>query len=158
MLNNFVAFLYVRRVSLERTGALPLLPFFRWATDRKLTPREVYKIVTRNGGMLAHLGTNDCRIIEDKAAAGDPKFARVYDAFVYGVAKQIGAMAAALEGKVDAIVLTGGVVRGPLFVRKVKKAIGFIAPVYVVVKNSEMTALASAALDMHRGLQKAGLY
>ncbi len=142
----------------ERTGALPLLPFFRWASGRKLSLREVDKIVTRNGGMLAHLGTNDCRIIEDKAAAGEPKFAKVYDAFIYGLAKQIGAMAAALEGKVDAIVLTGGVVRGPLLVRKLKRAIGFIAPVHMVLKNSEMEALASAALDLHRGLQKASLY
>ena len=142
----------------ERTGSLPLLPFFRWASDQSLTIQQVYKIVTRNGGMLAHLGTFDCRIIEDKAAAGEEKFALVYDAFIYGIAKQIGAMAAALEGKVDAIVLTGGVVRGPLFVRKLKRAIGFIAPVHLVVKNSEMEALALAALDLHRGLQKANLY
>jgi butyrate kinase len=142
----------------ERTGSLPLLPFFHWATDRKLTLQQVYKAVTRHGGLLAHLGTNDCRVIEDKAAAGDAKFARVYDAFIYGIARQIGAMAAALEGKVDAIVLTGGVVRGPLLVRKLKRAIGFIAPVHLVVKNSEMAALASAALDLHRGLQKARLY
>ena len=142
----------------ERTGSLPLLPFFRWATDLKLSLQQVYKIVTRHGGLLAHLGTNDCRIIEDKVSAGDPKFTKVYDAFIYGLAKQIGAMAAALEGKVDAIVLTGGVVRGPLFVRKVRRAVGFIAPVYVVIKNSEMSALASAAFNMHRGLQKTSLY
>jgi butyrate kinase len=142
----------------ERTGALPLLPFFRWATERNLTLQQVYKIVTRNGGLLAHLGTNDCRVIEDKAAAGEGKFPLVYDAFIYGVAKQIGAMAATLEGKVDAIVLTGGVVRGPLFVKKLKKFVSFIAPVHLVIENSEMTALAAAAMDMHEGIQKASEY
>lgn len=142
----------------ERTGSLPLLTFFHWAMDRKLSLQQVYKVVTRHGGLLAHLGTYDCRIVEDKAAAGDAKFARVYDAFIYGIAKQIGAMAAALAGKVDAIVLTGGVVRGPMFVRKLKRAIGFIAPVHLVVKNSEMAALIAAGMDLHRGLQKASLY
>ncbi len=82
----------------------------------------------------------------------------MYDAFIYGVVKQIGAMAAALEGKVDAIVLTGGVVRGPLFVKKVKKAVKFIAPVHVVIKNSEMLALAEAATDLWEGVQKASTY
>lgn len=142
----------------ERTGSLPLLPFLKWVDEKKLEYQQVYKTLTRGGGLLAHLGTNDCRLIEDRAAAGDAKFAPVYDSFIYGVAKQIGAMAAAMEGKVDAIVLTGGVVRGPLLVKKLKKYVSFIAPVHVVIKNSEMLALAEAALDLHTGAQKAAQY
>ena len=142
----------------ERTGALAALPLYRYATERNMTVQQVYKFMTRSGGLLAHLGTNDCRLIEQKVAAKDPKFALVYDAFVYQVAKAIGAMAAALSGKVDAIVLTGGVTRGAIFLRKLKGMVRFIAPVHVIIRNTEMEALAAAALDAHRGAQEVKSY
>jgi butyrate kinase len=142
----------------ERTGALPLLPFYRYCTQRGMSVAEASRFLTRGGGLLAHLGTNDCRLIEEKVAAGDRKFTLVYHAFVYQVAKAIGAMAAALSGKVDAVVLTGGVVRGPLFLRKLRQMVRFIAPVYAIIKNSEMEALAAAALAAHRGVQEAKPY
>ena len=142
----------------ERTGALPLMPFLKLAQERKWTVAQAYKQITRGSGLLAHLGTNDCRLIEDKVAAGDAKFSLVYEAFIYGIAKHIGAMAAALKGKVDAIVLTGGVVRGAIFVRKLREYVGFIAPVRVVAKNSEMAALACAALEAHCGQCEVGVY
>ncbi len=129
----------------ERAGGVPVLPFYRYASERNMTSQEAMRFLTRNGGLLAHLGTNDCRLIEEKVTAGDEKFSLVYNAFIYQVAKAIGAMAAALSGKVDAVVLTGGVVRGPIFLRKLKAMIRFIAPVLAIVKNSEMEALASAA-------------
>lgn len=142
----------------ERTGALPTLPLHRYAAERNMSTADVYKFMTRGGGLLAYLGTNDCRVIEQKVAAGDGKSALVYDAFVYQVAKAIGAMAAALSGKVDAIVLTGGVARGQLFVRKLKARVGFLAPVMTIVKNSEMEALAAAALSACRGSQEVKSY
>lgn len=142
----------------ERTGAVPALPFYRYATERNMTVAQVQKFMTRSGGLLAHLGTNDCRLIEEKVAAGDKKFALVYEAFAYQVAKAIGSMAAVLCGKVDAIVLTGGVVRGEIFLKKLKSMVRFIAPVYTFVKNSEMEALASAALTAHHGAREVKSY
>jgi butyrate kinase len=142
----------------ERAGALPALPFYRYCTQRGMTVAQVSKFITRSGGLLAHLGTNDCRLIEEKVAAGDTRFALVYHAFVYQVAKAIGAMAAALSGKVDAIVLTGGVVRGAIFLRKLRQMVRFIAPVYAIIKNSEMEALAAAALAALRGCRKVKSY
>ncbi len=142
----------------ERTGAVPALPLYRYATERNMSVADVQKFMTRNGGLLAHLGTNDCRLVEEKVAAGDAKFTLVYDAFVYQVAKAVGAMAAALSGKVDAIVLTGGVVRGQLFVRKLKNRVRFIAPVFAIVKNSEMEALATAAFQTYTGTQDVQRY
>lgn len=142
----------------ERTGALPVLPFYRYGQDRNMTVQQAGKFLTRNGGLLAHLGTNDCRLIEEKVAAGDEKFALVYNAFIYQVAKAIGGMAAALSGKVDAVVLTGGVIRGPIFLRKLKAMVKFIAPVIPIIKNSEMEALAEAALNAHQGAQEVKTY
>lgn len=123
-----------------------------------MTPARVQKFITRSGGLLAHLGTNDCRLIEEKVAAGDSRFAVVYDAFIYQVAKSIGAMAAALSGKVDAVVLTGGVVRGPIFRKRLKARVRFIAPVFAIIRNSEMEALAAAALDAHCGWREVKTY
>jgi butyrate kinase len=142
----------------ERTGAVPALPFYRYCHERNMTVAQVQKFIARSGGLLSHLGTNDCRVIEQKVAAGDARHALIYEAFVYQVAKAIGSMAAALSGKVDAIVLTGGVVRGRIFLRELKKMVRFIAPVYAIVKNSEMEALATAALSAHRGEQEVKSY
>jgi butyrate kinase len=123
-----------------------------------MTPAQVQKFITRSGGLLAHLGTNDCRLIEEKVAAGDTKFALVYEAFVYQVAKSIGAMAAGLSGKVDAVVLTGGVVRGKIFLGKLRARVRFIAPIFAIMQNSEMEALAAAALAACRSEQEVKSY
>lgn len=142
----------------ERTGAVPFLPFYQYCHERNMTPDQVRKFITRNGGLLAHLGTNDCRLVEEKVAAADTKFALVYEAFVYQVAKSIGAMAAALSGKVDAVVLTGGVVRGNIFLRKLRARVRFVAPVFAIMQNSEMEALAEAALAASRSEQEVKSY
>ncbi len=142
----------------ERSGAITTLEFYRYGLERGLSLAEATKLLTRQAGLVAHLGTNDCQKIEAKAIAGNKKFALVYDAFIYQVAKQIGAMAAALSGNVDAIVLTGGIVRGKAFVAKLRRMIRFIAPVHVILANCEMQALARAALDAATGKSKARVY
>ena len=142
----------------ERTGEMALLPFAKYIIDNKLSYSDVSKLVSRNGGLLAHLGTNDCKIIEDKALEVSSRFRLVYDAFIYQVAKWIGAMATVLSGKVDAIVVTGGVARGPLFRRELTKRVRFIAPVHVILRNSEMAALALAGLDVLTGRKRAKVY
>jgi len=142
----------------ERTGSLPLLPFLQYVLDRGLSYAQAEELVTRNGGLVAHLGTNDCKRIEGKALAGHRKSGLIYQAFVYQVAKAIGAMATVLAGKVDAIVVTGGVARGRLFRRELRKRVRFLAPVHVIVKNSEMEALALAGLDVVTGRASAKVY
>ena len=142
----------------ERTGGLSLLAFYRYALGKGLSPEQAARLVTRDGGLGAHLGTNDCRRIEQRIAAGDEKCRLVFDAFVYQVGKEIGAMAAALAGKVDAIVLTGGVVRGSLFRRKLKRMVRFLAPVHVLIGPSEMAALGLAGMEAYTGLRKTRTY
>jgi butyrate kinase len=142
----------------ERTGTLPLLPFVKYILDNKLNYNEVARIVTREGGALALLGTNDLRYIERKVAAGSKKFALVRNAFIYQIAKDIGAMATVTVGKVDAIAITGGVANNKALVRDLAKRVRFIAPVHVILKNSEMEALALAAAGVLTGSQRARAY
>ncbi len=142
----------------ERTGALPLLPFVKYILGKKLKYGDVAKIVTREGGALALLGTNDLRYIEQKVAAGNKRYTLVRDAFIYQIAKDIGSMATVLAGKVDAIVVTGGIANNKALVRDLAKRVRFIAPVHVMVKNSEMEALASSALGVLTGKTRAKVY
>ena len=142
----------------ERSGGITTLDFYRYGLQRGLSVAEATRLLTRQAGLVAHLGTNDCRKIEARAAAGNKKHALVYDALIYQVAKEIGAMAAALSGKVDAIVLTGGMARGRRLVSGLRRMIGFVAPVHVIVESAEMEALATAAVDVISGKCKARIY
>jgi butyrate kinase len=142
----------------ERTGGVTVMDFYRYALAHKLDENQAVSLVSRNGGLLAHLGTNDCRVIEEKIRRGNKKFALVYAAFAYNVAKNIGSCAAALAGKVDAVVLTGEVLYGEIFRKELTRRVKWIAPVQVFLKNSEMEALASAGLEVASGKNKASNY
>ncbi len=142
----------------QRSGGLANLHFMKYCEAQGLSLREATKLLTREAGFTAHLGTDDMVKIERDVASGKKKATRVFDAFVFQVAKWMGAMAAVLDGKVDAIVVTGGLVRGKLFLQKLRRKVKFIAPMIVISKNSEMEALASAALDIAEGRKKAKVY
>ena len=142
----------------ERTGSLPLLPFCRFVAERKMSQREVVTMVSRTGGMLAHLGTNDCRRIERLVRSGSRRHTLVFQAFVHQVAKAIGAGAAVLDGNVDAVVLTGGVMKCRWIRSRLIRKVRFIAPVHVLAGNLEMEALAAAAFDVWRARTRARTY
>jgi butyrate kinase len=145
-------------MSPERTGGLPLIDFYRYVTEHGLSGPEIYKLVTKKGGLIAYAGTNDCREIEKRIAAGDKEAEVVYKGFVLQVAKAIAAGTAVLRGEVDAVVLTGNVAKGKIFSKELKKRIGFIAPVMTYTDNLEMDALAFAALDAYTGRKKVQEY
>ncbi len=142
----------------ERSGSLPLYNFYTYVTRKNLTPSQVYKLITKQSGLVAHLGTNDCRTIEQRIISGDRKANTVYNAFVIQNAKAIAAGSAVLSGKVDAIVLAGNVLKNRLFRNRLKSRIKFIAPVFVYTDNSEMQALAWAAHDAYTGAKKVNEY
>lgn len=136
----------------ERAGSLPMLQFYRYAHDRKMTPETAAHELTRRSGLKAYLGTSDCREIEERIGRKDPQADLYYRAFVYQVAKEVGALAAAVfRGQVDAIVLTGGIAAGSYFRRWLKAYVGFLGPVIAYPDTSEMDALAMGALDAFEG-------
>jgi butyrate kinase len=134
-----------------RTGSLPTTGLIRLCFSGTYTENQLLDLAAGKGGLLAHLGTADGQQIEARIAAGDLPAKRVYDAMIYQISKEIGAMAAALRGKVDAIVLTGGLAHGPYLVRSLKEDVQSLAPVLVFPGEDEMQALALGALRVLKG-------
>lgn len=142
--------------ALNRTGGLPALPLLRWAQDKSLD--EVTRVVCKEGGLFAHLGTHDGREIERRVNQGDPQAVAVFEAFTYNIAKAVAALAVPLEGKVDAIALTGGLVRWGQLVARLKERLAWLAEVHVYPGTREMEALVEAALSVLSGRQDAMQY
>jgi butyrate kinase len=143
----------------ERSGGLPLLDFLRWVREKNLDITQVQHEITRNSGFMAYLGTKDCREIEKRIAGDDSRARLVYRAFVYQVAKEIGALAAsAFSGRVDAVVLSGGIAAGACFRRWMKKHVGFLGPVFAYPRTSEMEALAVGGWEVWKGKTRAKTY
>ena len=107
---------------------------------------------------MGYLNTNDAYDVEVKAKDGDAKAAMIQEAMAYQVAKEIGAMATVLKGKVDAILVTGGIAYGKPFVESLKEKVSFLAPVAVYPGEDEMKALAMNALMLHQGELAAKIY
>lgn len=121
----------------------------------KYTEKTLKDEFANHCGFVAHLNTNDCREVEAMIAAGDEKAALVFDAFAYQIAKDVGTMAVTVGGKVDAIVLTGGIAYSKLLTKKVEELVSFIAPVIVRPGAIEMEALAAGVLRVVRGEEDA---
>ncbi len=135
----------------ERCGTVPAGQLAKLCFSGEVTLDEVKKMLTGQGGLVAHAGTNDAYEIEMKAKSGDKKAKLLQDAMAYNVAKWIGEMAVVLRGKVDGIILTGGIAHNPDLVDFVKEMVSFIGPVAVYPGEDEMQALAMNGLYALRG-------
>ncbi|MHB1005098.1 MAG: butyrate kinase [Chloroflexota bacterium] len=142
----------------ERTGTLPLQAFADLCFSGRYTLREIKRLVMGNGGLVAHLRTNDTLEVERMIAAGDAHALLIYEAMAYTVAKEIGAMATVLAGDVDAIVLTGGIAHSQMLVGWIEQRVKFIAKVRVYPGEFEMLALAQGTLRVLRGEEEAKTY
>lgn len=142
----------------ERAGTVPAGDLVALAFSGKYAEKDLKKMITGRGGMVAHLGTNDMRETLKRTAAGDAQAALVFEAMVKTVAKQIGACAAVLEGRVDGIVLTGGLALAAEFIDRIKDHVRSLGPVFVFPGENEMVALAEAGLRVLRGEDAARIY
>jgi butyrate kinase len=142
----------------ERAGGLPVGDVMRLAYSGRYTYDELFALVTRRGGLLAHLGTNDAREVERRIGAGDEHAELVYRAMAYQIAKEIGLMATVLMGDVQAVVLTGGLAHSTLLVPWIAERVEWIAPVIVLPGHQEMLAMARGALRVLRGQEQAKEY
>ena len=142
----------------ERTGGIPAEPLIRMCFSGAYTEQEMIDRVTRKGGMGAYLGTNDLLACERLIKEGDDYAALVLESMAYQVSKEIGAMAAVLDGRVDAIVLTGGLAYSNRFTGAIKNRVSLIAPVRVYPGEDELRALAEGALRVLRGDEQAKEY
>ena len=109
------------------------------------------RLVMGRGGLVAYLGTNSATEVEDRIDTGDTAAREVYEAMAYQISKEIGAMAAVLAGRVDAIVLAGGLAGSTRLVGWIRDRVSWIARVLVYPGEDEMHALAEGALRVLRG-------
>jgi len=144
--------------SAERSGGVPVGDLIKACFSGEYNLTEMKKLVKGHGGMVAYLGTQDMRIVEERVLEGDENAILVYNAMAYQVSKEIGAMATVVRGEVDAIALTGGMAKSDKFVNLIKEAVSYIAPVYVVPGEEEMRALALGALRVLRKEEEAKKY
>lgn len=141
--------------STERCGSLQLLGILNLCFSGRYTEAELWSTLIRESGIYSYLGTKDLREVERRIAAGDAKAALVFEAMAYQIAKDIGGMATVLDGRVDAILLTGGMARSKKLVAGIRESVEWIAPVTVYPGEDELEALAAGALRVLRGEESA---
>jgi len=128
----------------ERSGTLPPGDLVRLCFSGKYSQREILGMITGRGGLVSLAGTNDMRVLRERVRSGDENAGLVFRAFAYGIGKAIGAMAAAAAGKVDGIILTGGIAHSTETTALIEDMCRFIAPVTVFPGEGELEALAMA--------------
>lgn len=140
-----------------RLGSIPVMEVLKYL-DMGHTTAEVRNMLSRSGGFVSHFGTSDSDKIHAMKDAGDPKATTLWNTMIYQLCKSIGEMAAVLKGKVDGILLTGGLVRFQDIIDGVKDYCGWIAPISVYPGECEQEAMANAVLKVIRGQAKAHIY
>ncbi len=138
----------------ERSGAVPPGALVKMCFSGKYTEKEVYKKLVGNGGFNAYLNTNDMRDVDKMVDEGNEEAREIRDAFIFQVAKNIGSMACVLQGKVDQIILTGGIAYDKAVTDSLKERAGFIAPITVYPGEDELLALAQGAIRVMTGTEK----
>lgn len=142
----------------DRAGGVPATALVELCFGSGAERRAILRRLFGDGGLYAHLGTRDAREAFARADAGDARAALVLDAMTYGIAKSVGALATVLEGRVDAVLLTGGLAHLERFVLAVRRRVAWIAPVHVFPGEDELRALAEGALRVVRGEEEARAY
>ena len=142
----------------ERAGGLPGFQLIEMATSPQYNYRKMMAKVRRQGGLNAYFATTDAREVEKKIKEGDQKAALIYEAMAHNIAKNIGKLAVVVAGKLDAIILTGGMAYSSMLTNWIKDRVGFIAPVILMPGENEMEALALGILRVINGLEKAHVF
>ena len=142
----------------QRAGALPIGDLLEMAFSGQYTHKELKGMFTKTGGLLAYLGTDDGREIEERIKNGDKKAELIFCAMLYQVSKEIGACATVLNGEVDHIFLTGGLAYDKFVVNAITKRTGFIAPITVIPGEREMEALTQGGIRVLKGIEEAKEY
>ena len=141
----------------QRTGTLPVTGLVKLCFSGKYTEKQLIKKIIKKGGMLDLLGTDNLIDIEEKAKT-DPDFDLVLRAFVYQIAKDIGAYSTALKGKVDAILITGGIANSDMVMSMIREYVEWIAPVHIYPGEDEMKGLVIGTLRVLNGKEEAKEY
>ena len=139
-----------------RIGSVPVLCLLDYIERHSL--EEVRLMCSRAGGFVSYFGTSDANKVHRMVEAGDRKAVLVWNAMIYQICKEIGAMSTVLCGKVDDILLTGGLARFDDIVEGIRSRCGWIAPIAVYPGEMEQEELSGAVLRVLRGEEDAHPY
>ena len=142
----------------ERAGAVPVGDLIKMCFSGEYTQAEVYGKIVGKGGYVAYLNTNDARDVLREKQEGNEFAELIYNAFIYQVSKSIGEMATVLKGKVDSIILTGGIAYSPIVVADIKERVEWISNVTVYPGEDELLALAQGAIRVLSGEEESKEY
>jgi butyrate kinase len=141
--------------AIERAGTVPAGDWMRWVLSHQHDPPALQQMLTGRGGLVAYLGTNDFPSIERSAEGSGPLDQEQSDhlirALCYQVAKSITGLASFTAGKVDGVVLTGGLAFSRRIVQEITERVSFLGPVLVFAGENELEALALGALEVLKG-------
>ncbi|WP_294189571.1 butyrate kinase [uncultured Clostridium sp.] len=142
----------------ERAGTVPVGQLIKMCYSGEFTEKEIYTKIVGKGGYVAYLNTNDARDVLKLMEAGDKNAELYFNAFIYQVSKAIGEMSAVLKGKVDRIILTGGIAYSEKVAEEIRKRIGWISEITVYPGEDELLALAQGALRVLNGEEEVKEY
>ncbi|MDE2163773.1 MAG: butyrate kinase [Alphaproteobacteria bacterium] len=137
--------------SSDRAGGVPAMQLVNLCFSGRYTAKEIETRLFGEGGLFSYLRTRDLTEVERRITAGDAKAAAVFDAMIYQIAKEIGAMAAVLGGKLDVLLITGGMAHSEKLVGRLREFVGWIAPVVLYPGEDELQAMAEGVLRVLRG-------
>jgi butyrate kinase len=135
----------------ERSGSLPPLDLLDMAFSGKYSHNEMKKMIVGKGGLVSYFGTNKAHEVENIIKAGSKKHKLIFEAMAFQIAEEIGARATNLKGKVDAIILTGGLANSKMLTEWIKERVEHISNVHIYPGELELEALAAGALRALRG-------
>ncbi|MFP5276353.1 MAG: butyrate kinase [Acidobacteriota bacterium] len=142
----------------DRTGSLPARALARLCGSCKMSAAELDRHLFGDGGLFAYLGTRELTEVERRMDAGDARAAAVYQAMIYQIAKEAGAMTAVLRGHVDAVLLTGGMAYSERLLSVLRPQIDWIAPLTIYPGEDELRALADGVFRVLDGEEEARRY
>ncbi len=142
----------------ERAGGVPAMGLIDYIFDNGLGREDAKRALIGRAGLVSYLNTNSAKEVEERAETGDREAGLVYEAMAYQIAKEIGAMATVLEGKVNAIILTGGLAASKMITGWIRARVKHIAPVRTYPGQDEMKALVLGTLRVLKGTEKAKAY
>ncbi len=137
--------------SIRRTGTLPMGQLVHLCFSGKYTEQEIMEMITSKGGYSAYLGTDNVNEINHLIAEGNEKALFISSALAYAASKEIASHYATLEGKVDAIILTGFIFDSEKFLENVKRRIGGLAPIALYPSVNDFEALAGYGIRILKG-------
>lgn len=138
----------------QRVGSLPMRDLIDLCYSGRFSKPELHRELLKRGGLMSYLDDDDMQRISRRIDAGDTRAAQVVEAMIYQIAKEIGAMAMAAGGPVDAVVCSGGLCHAPRVTEPLRERVGHLAPVMVFPGSLEMEAMAHGALRILTGVEQ----